>query len=94
VEKYVFELENAKYKNKNGSLMWKFFEWFWDNDRTALKDYMQLTEKMGYQNLYTENTGNKHLCNGEITLKYIKWLYRNKNKDLMDFMRRICPVLN
>jgi Holliday junction resolvasome RuvABC ATP-dependent DNA helicase subunit len=94
VEKYVFELENAKYKNKNGSLMWKFFDWFWDHDRTALKDYIQLTEKMGYHNLYTENTGNRHLRNGEITLTYIKWLYKNKNKDLMDFMRRICPVLN
>ena len=94
VEMYVFELENANYKNKNGSLMWKFFDWFWQHDRTALKDYIQLTEKMGYHEVYNENTGNSHLYNGEITLTYIKWLYRNKNKDLMDFMRRICPVLN
>jgi hypothetical protein len=86
VEKYVFELENAKYKNKNGSLMWKFFDWFWQHDRTALKDYIH--------EVYNESTGNSHLHNGEITLTYIKWLYRNKNKDLMDFMRRICPVLN
>jgi len=94
VEKYVFELENDKYKNKSGSLMWKFFDWFWQNDRTSLKDYMQLTEKLGYHKVYWESTGHSHLHNGEITLKYIRWLYRNRNKDLMDFMRRICPVLS
>lgn len=94
VEKYVFELENTKYKNKNGSLMWKFFEWFWEHDRTSLKDYMQLTEKLGYHKVYKDITGLSHLYNGEITFKYIKWLYRNKNRDLMDFMKRICPVLN
>ncbi|MFX1289169.1 MAG: AAA family ATPase [Promethearchaeota archaeon] len=94
VEKYVFELENNKYKNENGSLMWKFFEWFWKHDRTSLKDYIQLTEKLGYHKVYNDITGHNHLYNGEITFKYIKWLYRNKNKDLMDFMRRVCPVLN
>jgi len=94
VEKYVFELENTKYKNKNGSLMWKFFEWFWEHDRTSLKDYMQLTEQLGYHKVYKDITGLSHLYNGEITFKYIKWLYRNKNRDLMDFMKRICPVLN
>ncbi|MHA1349704.1 MAG: CbbQ/NirQ/NorQ domain-containing protein, partial [Promethearchaeota archaeon] len=94
VEKYVFELGNGKYKNKNGSLMWKFFDWFWQQYRTSLKDYIQLTEKLGYHKVYKENTGHDHLYNGEITFRYIKWLYRNKNKDLMDFMRRICPVLD
>jgi len=94
VEKYVFELGNGKYKNKNGSLMWKFFDWFWQQYRTSLKDYIQLTEKLGYHKVYKENTGHDHLYNGEITFRYIKWLYRNKNKDLMDFMKRICPVLD
>ncbi len=94
VDKYVFELGNEKYKNKSGSLMWKFFEWFWDHYRTSLKDYIQLTEKLGYHKVYKEITKHNHLCNGEITLTYIKWLYRSKNKDLMDFMRRVCPVLN
>ena len=94
VEKYVFELENGKYKNKNGSLMWKFFDWFWQQHRTSLKAYIQLTEKLGYHKVYKEFTRHNHLYNGEITLSYIKWLYRNKNEDLMDFMRRICPVLN
>lgn len=94
VEKYVFELGNGKYKNKNGSLMWKFFKWFWQEYRTSLKDYIQLTEKLGYHKVYQESTGHSHLYNGEITLSYIKWLYRNRNKDLMDFMRRTCPVLN
>ena len=94
VEKYVFEIGNDKYKNKNGGLMWKFFAWFWQHDRTALKDYIQLTEKLGYHRFYKESTGHNHLYNGEITFIYIKWLYRNKNRDLMDFMRRICPVLN
>ncbi len=94
VEKYVFELGNGKYKNENGSLMWKFFDWFWHQHRTSLKDYIQLTEKLGYHKVYKENTRRNHLYNGEITFRYIKWLYRNKNKDLMDFMRRICPVLD
>jgi len=94
VEKYVFELGNEKYKNKSGSLMWKFFEWFWKEHRTSLKDYLQLTEKMGYHKVYKESTSHSHLYNGEITLLYIKWLYRSKNKDLMDFMRRTCPVLD
>lgn len=93
VEKYVFELENNKYINKNGSLMWKFFDWFWKHDSTSLKDYLQLTEKLGFHKVYKDNTGKNHLRNGEITLSYIRWLYRTKNKDLMDFMRRICPVL-
>jgi len=94
VDKYVFELGNEKYKNKSGSLMWKFFEWFWHHDRTSLKDYMQLTEKLGYHRVYKEITKHNHLYNGEITFAYIKWLYRSRNKDLMDFMRRVCPVLN
>ncbi|MHA1458908.1 MAG: AAA family ATPase [Promethearchaeota archaeon] len=94
VEKYVFELGNGKYKNENGSLMWKFFDWFWHQHRTSLKDYIQLTEKLGYDKIYKENTRRNHLYNGEITFRYIKWLYRDKNKDLMDFMRRICPVLD
>ncbi|NVM16586.1 MAG: AAA family ATPase [Candidatus Lokiarchaeota archaeon] len=94
VEKYVFELGNEKFKNKSGSLMWKFFAWFWQNHRTSLKDYICLTEKLGYHKIYKENMGQNHLCGGEITLAYIKWLYRNRNKDLMDFMRRVCPVLN
>ena len=94
VEQYVFELGNEKYKNKSGSLMWKFFEWFWKEHRTSLKDYIQLTEKMGYDKVYKETTEHNHLYKGEITLLYIKWLYRSKNKDLMDFMRRTCPVLD
>jgi len=94
VEKYVFELGNGKYKNKSGSLMWKFFEWFWKEHRTSLKDYLQLTEKLGYHKVYKESTGHSHLYNGEITFTFIKWLYRSKNKDLMDFMRRTCPVLD
>ena len=94
VEKYVFELGNGKYKNKSGSLMWKFFEWFWKEHRTSLKDYLQLTEKLGYHKVYKESTGHSHLYNGEITFAFIKWLYRSKNKDLMDFMRRTCPVLD
>lgn len=93
VDRYVFELSNAIYKNKNGNLMWKFFDWFWRHERTTLKDYIQLTEKMGYHLVYKEKTGKNHIHNGEITLKYIRWLYRNKSKDLMDFMSRICPVL-
>ncbi len=94
VDKYVFELGNEKYKNKSGSLMWKFFERFWNHNRTSLKDYIQLTEKLGYHKVYKEITKHNHLYNGEITLAYIKWLYRSRNKDLMDFMRRVCPVLN
>jgi len=92
VEKYLFELGNMKYKNKNGNLMWKFFYWLWRNERTALQDYIQLTEKMGYHLFYKEKTGNSHRHHGEITLTYIRWLYRNKSKELMDFMNRICPV--
>ena len=94
VEKYVFELGNEKFKNKSGSLMWKFFDWFWHNHRTALKDYIRLTEKLGYHKDYKSTTGHNHLYGGEITFAYIKWLYRNRNKALMDFMRRFCPVLN
>ncbi len=94
VEKYVFELGNGKYKNKNGNLMWKFFDWFWQEHRTSLKDYIQLTEKLGYHKVYKESTGHNHLYNGEITFAFIKWLYRSKNKDLMDFMRRTCPVFD
>ena len=90
----MFELGNVKYKNENGSLMWKFFDWFWQQHRTSLKDYIQLTEKLGYHKVYKENIGHNHLYNGELTFRYIKWLYRNKNKDLMDFMKRICPVLD
>jgi len=84
VEKYLFELGNGKYKNKYGNLMWKFFYWFWRNERTSLQEYIQLTEKMGYHLVYLEETGNSHRYHGEITLKYIRWLYRNKSKAMMD----------
>jgi len=94
VKDYSHLLGSGKFIKSNGVLMWKFFEWFWYNNKKIIQQYFHLTEKLNYHKIYKRETGKKHRYNEEITLKYIKWLYRNKNKDLMFFMTQIYPILD
>ncbi|TFF95490.1 MAG: AAA family ATPase [Promethearchaeota archaeon] len=78
---------------KNGEVMWKFLDWLWKHEKRNLKNYLRLTEKLGYHEEYKRATHKSHLYRNEITLRYIKWLYRHKNMDLVIFMKRIHPIL-
>lgn len=77
----------------NGDIMWKVFEWMWYNKRKILQDYMTLTETMNLPNLYKTQLGRSHLFGGQITLRYIKWVYRNKFNDLKAMMALVFPVI-
>lgn len=77
----------------NGEIMWKFFQWLWNHKRIILKRYFRLTEKKNYHIEYKKATGKSHDYRGHITLRYIKWVYRNKNYNFVIFMKRLYPVL-
>ncbi len=78
---------------KNGEFMWKFFEWLWKFRKEILRNYMRFTEHTDYHKEYKRATGKDHVYGGNITLKYIHWIYENKNYDLKIFMKRFYPVL-
>ena len=78
--------------NKNGEIKWKFIEWFWCYNRKILRDYFLLTRKRDLHEVYRKDTGKNYLFRGEITLSYIKWLYRFEKQDLMNFMKITCPI--
>lgn len=94
VKEYSHLQGNVKFIKNNGVPMWKFFEWFWYNHKKIIQQYFQLTEKLNYDKLYKKETGKNYRYNDVITLKYIRWLYRNKNKDLMFFMKQLFPILS
>jgi hypothetical protein len=93
VDKYIQFYGRASVFKKNGSIMWKFFEWFWCYNRKILRDYIQLTRKLGLHKLYSKTTSKNYLYNGKITLSYIRWLYQNKKQELMNFIIKECPII-
>ena len=80
--------------NTNKRISWIFFEWFWQHKRMDLKNYIQLTEKLELHMNYKKCTGKNHRYQGQITLRYIRWLYQKKNKELIHFMKVTCPILD
>ncbi|MFX1343690.1 MAG: AAA family ATPase [Promethearchaeota archaeon] len=94
VENFIRSYRITSVLKKNGVVLWKFIEWFWRYHKKILRDYIHLTSKLGLHKLYSRSTGKNYLYNGEITLNYIKWLYQHQNKELMHFMKNICPLFN
>ncbi|TXT56330.1 MAG: Denitrification regulatory protein NirQ [Promethearchaeota archaeon] len=78
---------------KNGEIMWKFLNWLWKFYRREFKEYIKFTKKMDFYQQYQKQTNKNPMGREGITLRYIKWVYRNKNVDLGIFMRQICPIL-
>jgi ATP-dependent Lon protease len=77
---------------KNGEIMWKFLQWLWDRRRFVLQCYFKLTRKRQYPQKYKKATGKNYRYRGKITLKYIKWIYRHHNYDLVILMKRLYPI--
>ena len=94
VKEYNHLQGNSKFIKSDRVPMWKFFEWFWYNHRKIIQQYFQLTEKLNYHKLYKKETGKTYRYNQAVTLKYIRWLYRNKIKDLMFFIKKSFPILD
>lgn len=94
VDKYIQFYGKASVFRKNGSMMWKFFEWFWQYNRKILREYILLTRKLQLHKIYSKNTGKNYLYNGKVTLSYIRWLYQKENQKLMDFMKSKYPIFN
>lgn len=92
VNKYIQFYSEDKVLKKNGEIMWKFIDWFWCYNRKILRKYIYLTIKVGLHELYRKNTGKNYIFHGEITLSYIRWLYRNKKQELVNFMKNTCPI--
>ncbi len=92
VNKYIQFYSEDKVLKKNGEIMWKFIDWFWCYNRKILRKYIHLTIKVDLNELYRKNTGKNYLFRGEITLSYIRWLYRNKKQELVNFMKNTCPI--
>ncbi len=79
--------------NRSGKIIWTPLEWIWSYNKKILQEYIKLTEELGYHNMYKQQTGKTHIYAGNITLKYIKWLYRKMNAELTELMRTTFPVL-
>jgi len=92
VNRYIQFYSENDVLNKKGEIKWKFIEWFWCYNRKILRDYFLLTRKLDLHEVYRKNTGKNYLFRGEITLNYIKWLYRFEKQDLMNFMKKKCPI--
>lgn len=93
IEKYLQFYGKMNAFNKNEDIKWKFFEWFWRYNRKILRDYILLTKKVELHKLYRNETGKNYLYRGEITLSYIQWLYREKKQELLNFMKRLYPII-
>ncbi len=92
INEYIENCGPNQIFKRNGEIMWKFFQWLWNNNRFILRNYFRLTEKNNYHMQYKKAMGKSHDYRGKITLRYIKWVYRNKNYDLVIFMKRFYPV--
>jgi len=92
VNKYIQLYNEKDVLNKNGEIKWKFIEWFWCYNRKILRDYFLLTRKLDLHEVYRKDTGKNYIYRGDITLSYIKWLYRFEKQDLMNFMKKTCPI--
>ena len=92
VNRYIQFYSENDVLNKKGEIKWKFIEWFWCYNRKILRDYFLLTRKLDLHEVYRKSTGKNYLFRGEITLNYIKWLYRFEKQDLMNFMKKECPI--
>jgi MoxR-like ATPase len=77
---------------KNGDIRWVFLKWLWINKRNAFQEYFKLSEKIQHHEIYKEKTGKDHIFRGNITLGYVRWLYRHREKELAEFMKQIFPV--
>jgi Holliday junction resolvasome RuvABC ATP-dependent DNA helicase subunit len=93
VDIYIQSYGKENVIKKNEEIMWKFLFWFWSSNRKILRDYIQLTRKWGLHEMYKNETGKNYQYRGEITLNYIKWLYRMKRQDLMNFVTKLYPIL-
>ncbi|KKN30099.1 hypothetical protein LCGC14_0837510 [marine sediment metagenome] len=93
VSNYIKVYGREKALKKNGEILWKLLEWFWYNNRKILRDYIQITKKLELDGLYRKITGKNFKYGGEVTLSYIRWLYRQKKVDLSKFMKYKYPVL-
>ena len=92
VDKYIQFYGKGNILKRNEEIKWKFFDWFWCYNRKILRDYIQLTRKLELHELYKNETGKSCLFRGEITLLYIKWLYREKKQELLNFVKKLYPI--
>ena len=93
VDNYINKFGRSNAFKENGVFKWKIFEYFWRNRRNILQNYFKLTEKADLHKDYKQNTGNNYIYRNSITLKYIKWLFQQKQNELYIFMKQICPII-
>ena len=93
VSKYIQFFGRDKALKKIGDILWKLLEWFWFNNRKILRGYIQITKNIALDELYRKITGKNFKYRGEVTLNYIRWLYRQRKLDLSKFMKDTYPVL-
>ncbi|MHA1670008.1 MAG: AAA family ATPase [Promethearchaeota archaeon] len=92
VANYISKYGQSNAFRFNGGILWKLIQWMWLNKKKTLQDYFQLTKFLNLHTQYKQQTGKNYIYNGNITLSYIKWIYRQKSEDLKKFMDEY-PVL-
>ncbi|MHA1805261.1 MAG: AAA family ATPase [Promethearchaeota archaeon] len=93
INKYKTTHGNRSIVNSKGEIKWSPLEWIWTKKKRVLQDYMRLTEDLGLPQSYKQETGKKYVHNGSLTLKYIKWIYKSRNSQLLEFMKEKYPVI-
>lgn len=93
INNYINKFGQRNLLRKNGTILWKALQWMWDHERKILQEYFNFFERIHLPALYKRKTGNKHLYRGKISLAYIKWIFRQKNNELIIYMKQLYPVL-
>lgn len=78
---------------KTGYLRWQPLQQLWDDCRKITQAYFKLTERTNLPKQYQKETSSDHMYGGDLTLRYIKWLYRHRPKELLAFMKKKRPVI-
>ncbi|MHA1723410.1 MAG: CbbQ/NirQ/NorQ domain-containing protein [Promethearchaeota archaeon] len=93
INNYQRNHRNRSLINSKGEIKWSPLEWIWARKKRVLQNYMKLTEELRLPQLYKQETEKNHVYNGTLTLKYIKWIYKSRNSQLLELMKEKYPVI-
>ncbi|TXT62880.1 MAG: Denitrification regulatory protein NirQ [Promethearchaeota archaeon] len=90
IKHYLDVYGNDSIIKPKGGILWKSIYWLWKNHKRELQQFFRLTEKYRWNEEYQRRTGKTYIYAGRLTLKYIKWVYSKKNRELGQFLRSKC----
>lgn len=93
VENFIKARGEGDFIQKNGVIKWIPLQNLWDNKRSLTQAYFKLTNKTDLPALYKKATEKDYVYNGKITISYLRWIRKEKPKQLYNFMKKVRPVL-